>query len=541
MAKPPQQDAQVAAQVSTQGRERRSNLYSHYVLMVMMLVYVFNFVDRQIISILAEEIKADLGVTDSQLGFLYGTAFAVFYSMFGIPLGRLADGWHRSRLISVGLAFWSAMTALSGTAKGFASLAVYRIGVGIGEASATPAALSLLADYYSKAVRNTVMALYSSGIYIGAGIGLAIGGLVVDRWDTAYAGLQAPFGLKGWQVAYLVVGMPGLLMALWVWTLKEPERGAMDGVKTTTSGRPFRDAWREMLSLLPVLSWWAMRSVGCVRRDYVANLLGALGIALGSWALIAWTGDVAQWVALGGGCYATLCWLQTNRMRDPVGFSLMFHTPSFMLTLLGFSSISFVTYGVGFWGPPFFQRVHGMGVAEAGNILGASAAVAGGIGVILGGVLGDLMRRRSPNGGLQVSVVAVLGACACNLILLTVDSLQAALVANFFALLLAPMWIGIATSTVVALVLPRLRALAAAFYILVITFIGLALGPYSIGVASRMMNEAGMDAGEALRLACIGGCAMMVVGGLLLVVAMLFLPRDEHRVLEKARALGEDV
>ena len=109
--------------------------YSHYVLFVLVIVYVFNFIDRNILSILAESIKADLGVTDAQMGFLYGTVFAVFYAVFGIPLARFADGWSRRSLIAMGLGVWSAMTALSGTARSFGALTAYRIGVGIGEAS----------------------------------------------------------------------------------------------------------------------------------------------------------------------------------------------------------------------------------------------------------------------------------------------------------------------------------------------------------------------------------------------------------------------
>ncbi len=136
--------------------------YSKYALGVLMLVYVFNFVDRQIISVLADEIKRDLGITDAQVGFLYGTAFAVFYAVFGIPLGRLADVWVRKKLISIGLSFWSLMTALSGTANSFVTLGAYRIGVGVGEASASPAAFSMLSDYFSPERRATALSIYSS-------------------------------------------------------------------------------------------------------------------------------------------------------------------------------------------------------------------------------------------------------------------------------------------------------------------------------------------------------------------------------------------
>jgi len=149
-------------------------------LAVLVLVYVLNFLDRQIVTILAEDIKADLGISDAQIGFLYGTAFAVFYAVFGIPLGRLADVWVRRSLIAAGLAFWSLATAVSGFTRSFAELGTARVGVGVGEASATPAAYSMLSDSFPPRVRATVLAIYSSGIYIGGGLGLLIGGQIVD-------------------------------------------------------------------------------------------------------------------------------------------------------------------------------------------------------------------------------------------------------------------------------------------------------------------------------------------------------------------------
>ena len=168
-------------------------------LFVLVIVYVFNFIDRNILSILSEDIKADLGVTDAQMGFLYGTVFAVFYAVFGIPLARFADVWVRRSLISLGLMFWSAMTALSGLVRSFPVLALYRIGVGVGEASASPAAYSMLSDYYSTRVRSTVLAIYSSGVYIGGGIGLFLGGFILETWGDWYpVAEQAPYGLKGW-------------------------------------------------------------------------------------------------------------------------------------------------------------------------------------------------------------------------------------------------------------------------------------------------------------------------------------------------------
>ncbi|HAW37516.1 MAG TPA: MFS transporter, partial [Erythrobacter sp.] len=162
--------------------------YSWYALSVLVLIYVLNFIDRQILSILANDIKADLGVEDDYLGFLYGTAFAVFYALFGIPLGKLADSWKRVRLMALGLALWSTMTALSGFAKNATVLTAARIGVGVGEATASPSAYSLISDWFPARLRATALAIYSSGLYIGGGISLLIGGLIVENWNAAYPG-----------------------------------------------------------------------------------------------------------------------------------------------------------------------------------------------------------------------------------------------------------------------------------------------------------------------------------------------------------------
>jgi MFS family permease len=166
-----------------QGIYRIGGPYAKYVLGLLMAMLVMNLLDRQILAILAEEIKADLGISDSQMGFLYGTSFAVFYAVFGLPLGRLADLWVRKSLISIGLVVWSGFTMLSGTAGGIGSLTLYRFGVGVGEASATPSAYSLLSDWFLPTQRSTVLALYSSGAYIGMGLSMFAGGWIVDNWN----------------------------------------------------------------------------------------------------------------------------------------------------------------------------------------------------------------------------------------------------------------------------------------------------------------------------------------------------------------------
>src|SRR3954471_17300534 len=236
MASDPAQSAPAAAPF-------RITRYAWYALFVLVLVYIINFIDRQIISILAQDIKHDLAVDDAQIGFLYGTAFAVFYALFGSPLGRLADSWYRGRLIAVGLGLWSSMTMLSGFATSFGMLATARIGVGIGEASASPAAYSMISDSFPKEKRATALSIYSAGLYIGGALSLPIGGFVLSRWNSAWpGGSGSPFGLVGWQAAFLALGLPRLLLALWVLTLREPQRGASDGLPQPIV-RP--NAWRD--------------------------------------------------------------------------------------------------------------------------------------------------------------------------------------------------------------------------------------------------------------------------------------------------------
>ncbi len=520
--------------------ERSNRLYPRYVLVVLIIVYVFNFIDRQILSILAEDIKAHMGIGDAAIGFLYGTAFAVFYAVFGIPLGRLADIWVRKSVISAGLAFWSLMTALSGTSQGFTSLAAYRIGVGIGESSATPAAFSMLSDYFSPRRRATVLAFYSTGIYIGAGIGIFLGGWIVDSWKDLYPDpAAAPFGLHGWQAAFLAVGLPGLLMSLWVRTLREPQRGLNEGLQTAKVQSPFREFGRELMVVLPLLGLLELaRSGGGKAVAY--NLGMAVMLALCAWLLIAWTGSLVQWVALAIGLYASLSWVQKLAMRDPPAFALICSSPALRFACLGFACIAFISYGLGFWGAPFFIRYFGASETEVGIYLGLSAAVGGLLGVGGGGLLGDYLKRKTPAGRLYVGLLAIILSTPCALTLLNTDNLVLAYVANFLFNVFSPMWIGSASSTVNDLVLPRMRAVASAIYILTITFIGLALGPYAIGWTSDILGQT-MATAQALRLAMEFSLAILVLAFICILLAIRHLPKEESGMLQRARALGEPV
>ncbi len=189
-----------------------SESYKRYVLLALTGVYIFNFIDRQILVILQESIKNDLGLSDTQLGLLTGFAFAIFYVTLGIPIARLADRSNRKRIIAISLAVWSIMTVLSGRAMNFVQLLLARIGVGIGEAGASPPAHSIISDYYPANKRATALATYSMGIYIGILLGYLFGGWLDEFF--------------GWRTALIVVGVPGVLYAvIFYFTVQEPPRG----------------------------------------------------------------------------------------------------------------------------------------------------------------------------------------------------------------------------------------------------------------------------------------------------------------------------
>src|SRR5215217_2654709 len=303
------------AQSATAAAPFRITRYAWYALFVLVLVYIINFIDRQIISILAQDIKQDLKVDDAQIGFLYGTAFAVFYALFGIPLGRLADSWYRGRLIAVGLGLWSSMTVLSGFATSFGMLATARIGVGIGEASASPAAYSMISDSFPKEKRATALSIYSAGLYIGGALSLPIGGLVLSRWKAAWPDpATAPLGLAGWQAAFLAVGVPGLLLALWVLTLREPQRGASDGMpQPIVRPNAWREFGRELVAILPPLT---LLNVARIPGALKTNLAVLVLVVAAGYGLYRLTGDGPQWLAYGTGVYAIFSWIQSLKHRD---------------------------------------------------------------------------------------------------------------------------------------------------------------------------------------------------------------------------------
>jgi MFS family permease len=319
--------------------------YSWYVVGILTVAYVFSFIDRQILNLLVGPIRRDLQISDTEMSLLMGFSFAVFYTFFGIPLGRLADTRSRRALITGGIVLWSLMTAACGLARNFVHFLLLRMGVGVGEAALSPSAYSLIADYFPRENRATALSVYSMGIYIGSGLAYLLGGLVV-KVASAQERLSLPIvgETRPWQVVFFVVGFAGVLFSVFMFSVREPVRKGLrmargaDGKETRA-----RVTLRETIDYLKAnkvtfichnlgfallsfssygsTAWipeffirkhgWTSAQVGVVYGTIIM-VFGALGIVFG--------GKLADWMVRRGyrdanmrvGMIAAMAWLPTG-------------------------------------------------------------------------------------------------------------------------------------------------------------------------------------------------------------------------------------
>lgn len=529
-----QQAATAAPEIPT-----KASPYAWYMLCVLVVVYILNFIDRQVLSILAVDIKRDLGLNDGEMGFLGGAAFAVFYALFGIPLGRLADNWSRVKLLSIGLTLWSTMTALSGFSRNFATLGLARMGVGIGEATAGPSAYSLISDYFPKRQRATALAIYSSGLYLGGGLSLLIGAYIKEAWDKAYPG-GGPMDLVGWQAAFLSVGIPGVLVALWVVSMREPVRGRMDGVPPAPAIAPFRTFFSDLSTIIPpftLLGAW-----GRGPRALGINLLTAALFASLAYAMIRVTDNIPQWSAVALGYYAVFSWASTLRARDPATFKLIWGTPAFLCTALGYGLVSMTAWALSYWTAPYAETVLHLPKLDLAFNIGSIGALGGFIGVIAGGRIADALRTRNPAGRLLVIMGGALMPIAPLWFGFTTTDPTLFYALYFLCVCFGSGALGAAAATTQDLVLPRMRGTAAAAFFLATTLVGLAFGPYIVGQISDWTGTIvnGQPVGN-LRVGILSMLGVAPIALTLLIFAYRLVPAAEASVQTRARAVGEPI
>lgn len=235
--------------------------YPYVVAAMLAVVYMFNFLDRQLLSVLAEPVKHDLDLSDTQLGLLTGFMFALFYTAFGIPIAVIADRWNRVKLVAIACGLWSLFSAASGLATNFTTLALARIGVGVGEAGGSPPSYSILSDYFPPERRGGALAIYSLGVPIGSLLGIAGG-----AWIAAH---------YGWRTAFLAIGLSGLVLPVAVLLIvREPVRGRLDDAQPITAEKP---------SFLDSLTFF-VRSRVLMMNAIAAGLTAFVGYGILNWA-----------------------------------------------------------------------------------------------------------------------------------------------------------------------------------------------------------------------------------------------------------------
>jgi MFS family permease len=249
--------------------------YAWYVVIILTALYMLSFVDRTILSLLVGSIRRDLGISDTRIGLLQGLSFALFYTIMGLPLGRLADTRSRRNLIAAGVVVWSLFTSACSASKSFWSLFLTRIGVGVGEAGLSPAAYSLISDYFPPERLGVAISVYYMGVFLGSSLALLVGGVVVDTMTRIHTVTLPLLGtIASWRVTFLIVGLPGLLFALLVYTIKEPLRRNM-----------LRSAQGEVARVTFAQSFGQMR----IRWQSVGGIsLAMVFQSMANYALISW-------------------------------------------------------------------------------------------------------------------------------------------------------------------------------------------------------------------------------------------------------------
>lgn len=255
----------------------KTSIYAWYVVLLSMLAYLFSFIDRQILALMIEPIKADLNLTDTQFSLLHGLAFSLFYAFMGLPLAYIADRFSRPKLISIGIIFWSLATAFCGLSKNFVQLFLSRMGVGIGEAALSPAAYSMFSDLFTKEKLGRAIAIYSIGSFVGGGVAFLVGGYVISLLKDMTLIAVPVFGmLKAWQVAFILVGLPGLLIGLlFILTVKDPKR---KGQRLDENGQVAKVSFKE-----------GFQFIAKHKQTFTCHYLGFTFYAMALFCLTSWT------------------------------------------------------------------------------------------------------------------------------------------------------------------------------------------------------------------------------------------------------------
>ncbi|MDZ4059995.1 MAG: MFS transporter [Brevundimonas sp.] len=491
--------------------------YRFYVLAILIFVYMLNFLDRQIIGILAAPLKEEFGLSDSQFGLLGGIAFASVYSTLAIPLAWLADRYSRVWIMTGALTVWSGFTALCGVAGSYGQLFLYRMGVGVGEAGGVAPAYSLVADYFPPHQRARALAGFAFGIPLGTAAGTLVGGLLAAEY--------------GWRTAFIVVGLIGILVApILRLTVKDPKRGATDIPRPVEPSAPADAA--AVASHPPAASSSVGRTASLIMLGLGAGLM--VLAALNYFGLIA----LGNAMVLGfGGLLALVIGISLMIARSTA--SVVIKKKSFWLLALGAASSSVCGYGVAGWLPLFFMRSFDLTLREVSWYYSGIALIGGTLGIWLGGMIADKLAHRGKGAYPLVPAIAFLISAPCFILAMNSDWLIAQIFADggtraqslivAFLIFIIPTglnlaWLGPITASIQNLVPAPMRSTASALFLLINNLLGIAVGFYYFGWMSDLL--APQFGEESLRWAIYTGMGFYVLAAVLLIGASRTLKKD---------------
>lgn len=453
-------------------------MYRFYVLFLLTGVYTFNFVDRQIIGILSPAIKEDLGLADWQLGILKGFAFAVLYTTLGIPIARLADRMNRVTIVSVSLALWSGFTAISGAASNFAQLALARVGVGIGEAGGSPPSHSLISDYFPKESRAGALAIYAMGIPIGVSLAYLGGGWLTETFS--------------WRVAFVVVGLPGILMAILLkLTVREPKRGALEQTASD-------DAFKSLQVVEP--------------KGGFERFLFGFSKLMPAKARAGFFSETAT------------IWRAAKHLLA---------IPTYRAIVIGTTAISFTTYANGTWIVDFYVRSHSdFPIFQIYFWLGIISGTAYVMGTFLGGYLVDKFGAKDKKLYGNIPAVALLASVPMFLVSIWHPSPVVSLIFQVPVNLAVGFYLGPAFALAQTLAPVSVRALSTAVFFFILNMIALGFGPTIAGFLSSALIG---SFGEGLALQI----SLSVVSMAAIYGAWMFYQAGKRIEVDWAKATGE--
>jgi MFS family permease len=488
-----------------------SPAYRAYALGLLALINLLNYLDRNVIFALFEPIKRDLSLTDTQLGWL-GSAYILVFSVAALPFGVISDLRSRRAVIAVGVAVWSVFTALGGAVRNFGQLFTCRAAVGVGEAAFGPAAASLVADYFPGKGRAVAMGILSSGIALGGVLGIGLGGVLEKQY--------------GWRVAFLLVGVPGLLCAMAAARLVDPTR--------RPSALPVRAAVTTVAGGLTALRrQFICTIVGTVLGLIVAVVLdqgfgadskldiAAFGAAVG----LGLAGDIVRWVRLirvGKIATTPLGGDIESALDDIVGAGKrVLGTPTLIYVFVAGAMISFGMNGIVGWGPTFIARELNLTSSQAATLLGKWGLLAGTAGTLFGGALADWLRRYTDRGRVITVALGLLIGGPAAIWLLTVRD-QTIFVPVFFGAFFFLSWYnGPLTAVIFDVVPARVGATVAGAYLL---FIHLAGDAIAFPLVGALSDRFGIDRAVFV-LPCVS-----LLGGLVVLGAARTVGADMKRV-----------